>query len=162
LFFNLRRLSAKLTREPRLPAADVFDAIATVTGVNRSDVELMSSRLSGFDLSLNAPIIDDNGASLERIDFLVDEGPLPDDIVEETIDTDRRSLWLRDALAILDERESRIVRERRLNENVVTLETMGRRLGISKERVRQIEARALGKMRRALSQIQDNGINAEP
>jgi RNA polymerase sigma-32 factor len=161
LFFNLRRLSAKLTREPRLPAADVFDAIATVTGVNRADVELMSSRLSGFDLSLNAPIIDDNGASLERIDFLVDEGPLPDDIVEETIDTDRRSLWLRDALAILDERESRIVRERRLNENVVTLETMGRRLGISKERVRQIEARALGKMRLALSQIQDNGINAE-
>jgi RNA polymerase sigma-32 factor len=69
---------------------------------------------------------------------------------------------LRDALAILDERESRIVRERRLNENVVTLETMGRRLGISKERVRQIEARALGKMRLALSQIQDNGINAEP
>ena len=43
LFFNLRRLSAKLTREPRLPAADVFDAIATVTGVNRADVELMGS-----------------------------------------------------------------------------------------------------------------------
>jgi RNA polymerase sigma-32 factor len=162
LFFNLRRLSAKLTREPRLLAADAFDAIAMVTGVNRADVELMSSRLSGFDLSLNAPIIDDNGASSERIDFLVDEGPLPDDIVEEAIDTDRRSLWLRDALAILDERESRIVRERRLNENVVTLETMGRRLGISKERVRQIEARALGKMRLALSQIQENGINAEP
>ena len=56
---------------------------------------------------------------------------------------------------MLSERELRIVRERRLSETLVTLESLGNRLGISKERVRQIENRALGKLRRALTLIQD-------
>ena len=88
----------------------------------------------------------------ERMDFLVDENPLPDEVVEETLDRDRRARWLTDALAVLTERELRIVRERRLSETLVTLESLGDELGISKERVRQIENRALGKLRKALTQ----------
>jgi RNA polymerase sigma-32 factor len=162
LFFNLRGLRAKLAQGGKpIATADAFDAIARATGANRSDVEMMNSRLSGFDVSLNAPIPDDNGGSSERMDFLVDSGPLPDDMAEEAIDMDRRTRWLRDALAVLNERELRIVSERRLNENVVTLEALGRTLGISKERVRQIESHALGKMRLALTPIQGSHFVAE-
>jgi RNA polymerase sigma-32 factor len=152
LFFNLRRLRARLARDPHAGSGDAFQAIANAIGVSRSDVEMMNSRLAGSDVSLNAQLVEDDApGSAERMDFLVDASPLPDEIAEETLDSNRRARWLKDALAVLTERELRIVRERRLSENLVTLETLGDRLGISKERVRQIENRALGKLRRALT-----------
>jgi RNA polymerase sigma-32 factor len=86
------------------------------------------------------------------VDFLVDDKPLPDETVGETLDSTRRVRWLNDALTILSDRELRIVRERCLNEESSTLESLGNRLGISKERVRQIENRALEKLRRALEE----------
>ncbi len=154
LFFNLRRLRARLAQgsEKGNPSR-AYQAIADTLGVSRADVELMDSRLGGGDASLNAQMVDaeSSGAS-ERMDFLVDEQPLPDEIVEESLDRDRRARWLTDALAVLNDRELRIVRERRLSESLVTLESLGDELGISKERVRQIENRALGKLRRALAQ----------
>ncbi len=70
--------------------------------------------------------------------------------LEDTIDADRRAIWLEDALKSLTARELDILRHRRLVENAATLESLGDRLGISKERVRQIESRALDKLRRAL------------
>jgi RNA polymerase sigma-32 factor len=154
LFFNLRRLRAKLSvgSEPRGNSV-LLGEIARVLGVARADVEMMDTRLSGPDVSLNAPVADaDNSAASERIEFLVDKQPLPDETVGSAIDTDRRIGWLRDALAHLSEREYNILRERRLNEEAMTLEELGVRLGISKERVRQIESRALEKLRHALSQ----------
>ncbi len=68
----------------------------------------------------------------------------------ETRDAETRSGWLEDALTRLNERELLIIRERRLAEEGVTLETLGKRLGISKERVRQIEHQALKKLKKAL------------
>ncbi len=70
--------------------------------------------------------------------------------VGEQIDTERRTTWLRSALTVLNERELRIVKERRLKDEGATLEALGESLGISKERVRQIENRALEKLREAL------------
>jgi RNA polymerase sigma-32 factor len=154
LFFNLRRLRARLTRggEERI-ASEVHGTIARSIGVSRADVALMDSRLSAPDTSLNAPILDnDPGSSAERMDFLIDAAPLPDESVGETIDGERRVRWLRQALEVLNERELRILRERRLEESQATLESLGDRLGISKERVRQIENRALEKLRRALAE----------
>src|SRR5918997_812218 len=154
LFFNLRRLRARLTRggEERI-ASEVHGTIARSIGVSRADVALMDSRLSAPDTSLNAPILDnDAGTSAERMDFLIDAAPLPDESVGETIDGERRVRWLRQALEVLNERELRILRERRLEESQATLESLGDRLGISKERVRQIENRALEKLRRALAE----------
>ncbi|MBM3563679.1 MAG: RNA polymerase factor sigma-32 [Alphaproteobacteria bacterium] len=161
LFFNLRRLRARLARENHgAYSVDAYQTIANAIGVSRADVEMMDSRLSGSDVSLNAQLVDDDSSgSAQRMDFLVDEKPLPDEVVEETLDSDRRARWLKDALAILSERELRIVRERRLAENLVTLETLGDRLGISKERVRQIESRALVKLRRALSRMQETAAD---
>ncbi len=152
LFFNLRRLRARLTRggEERIGDA-VHGKIASALGVSKSDVALMDARLSGPDVSLNAPLVDDDaGASAERMDFIPDTAPLPDEVVGEAIDSDRRVKWLRAALAVLSEREMRILRERRLGEEQATLESLGDVLGISKERVRQIENRALEKLKRAL------------
>ena len=154
LFFNLRRLRARLAHAAAAGTGiDVFGEIATAVGVSKADVALMDARLSGPDVSLNAPVLDsDPGASAERVEFLVDGAPLQDETVGEAIDADRRVGWLRAALTVLSEREMRIVRERRLVDDAETLESLGAKLGISKERVRQIENRALEKLRRALAE----------
>jgi RNA polymerase sigma-32 factor len=151
LFFNLRRLRAKLSQgaEP-LKGVAVYKEIAEAIGVSVSDVALMDSRLSGPDTSLNAPLSDDGEAGSERMDFLVSDAPTPDEVVGASIDDERRIVWLNRALGVLNDRELRIIRERRLRDEGATLESLGAKLGISKERVRQIENRALEKLKSAL------------
>jgi RNA polymerase sigma-32 factor len=155
LFFNLRRLRARLARgggamnEPNL-----YDAISRAIGVSRDDVALMDSRLSGPDLSLNAPVVGSEESSAERQDFIMCQAPLPDEIVGKGIDSQRRTTWLNRALLALSERELKIVAERRLSEDGATLESLGRKLGISKERVRQIETRAMAKLKSELVKTQ--------
>ena len=151
LFFNLRRLRAQLSRTGDENRAALFDKIGKATGASSADVELMNARFSGPDISLNGPVSgDDSSDSAERGDFLVDDRPLPDETVGEDIDSRRRNTMLNEALTLLTERELRIVRERRLRDEAATLEALGAELGISKERVRQIETRALEKLRKAL------------
>jgi RNA polymerase sigma-32 factor len=151
LFFNLRRLRARLAQgSEMLSSAEVYREISAALGVPVADVAMMDSRLSGPDASLNAPLTDEGGNASDRQDFLVSDAPLPDEVVGETIDLERRSGWLNTALEALNERELKIIRERRLREEGATLESLGERLGISKERVRQIENRALEKLRTAL------------
>ncbi len=152
LFFNLRRLRARLAQSTdQRPRQLIFAEIAEALGVSVADVETMDSRLSAPDTSLNAPIHEsENDNASNRQDFLVDGVALPDETVGEQIDTERRTSWLRSALTVLNERELRIVRERRLKDEGATLEALGESLGISKERVRQIENRALEKLREAL------------
>jgi RNA polymerase sigma-32 factor len=119
--------------------------------VSVGDVEVMDSRLSAPDTSLNAPLHEaDESNTSNRQDFLVDDAPLPDEAVGDEVDRERRTTWLRSALNVLNERELRIVKERRLRDEGATLEQLGESLGISKERVRQIENRALEKLREAL------------
>lgn len=110
----------------------------------------MDSRLSGSDTSLNAPISDGEEGGADRMAFLRCDAPLPDEQVTSVIDDERRSAWLHSALEELNPRELRIIRERRLTEESATLESLGSALGISKERVRQIESRALQKLKAAL------------
>jgi RNA polymerase sigma-32 factor len=152
LFFNLRRLRARLSQAPdaNLDGA-MYREIAETIGVSTADVALMDSRLSGPDMSLNAPVGEADGSSADRMDFIACEQPLQDETVGDAIDSARRVKWLRAAMTVLTERELRILRERRLGEEAATLESLGDRLGISKERVRQIENRALEKLRRALT-----------
>jgi RNA polymerase sigma-32 factor len=151
LFFNLRRLRARINRGvEQTDTATIYSQISTALGVPVVDVARMDARLSSPDSSLNAPVSDDSEAGAERQDFLVDNRPLPEDIVTNLIDTERRNVWLSAALSELNPRELRIIKERRLSEDAATLEYLGERLGISKERVRQIESRALSKLRTAL------------
>lgn len=151
LFFNLRRLRAKLTSGPEpLTSAALYGEIATAIGVSVKDVATMDHRLSGPDTSLNAPLTMDDESGSGRMDFLVDGGPLPDEIVEDHIDGQRRTDWLRQAMSVLNPREMLIVKRRKLEEEASTLEELGASLGISKERVRQIETRAMEKIKDTL------------
>ncbi|GEO99694.1 RNA polymerase factor sigma-32 [Methylobacterium haplocladii] len=160
LFFNLRRLRARLMQSTEEQVgSEIHSRIAIAIGVSTKDVALMDARLSGPDMSLNAPVGEESEASSERMDFLVDGAALPDETVTATVDGERRLSWLKQALTVLSERELRILRERRLAEDQATLEALGHRLGISKERVRQIENRALEKLRRALADRFPNSAN---
>lgn len=151
LFFNLRRLRARLAQgSDPLSSAAAYREISLALGVPESDVALMDSRLSGPDASLNAPIAEEGSGASDRLDFLISDEPLPDEIVGDAIDDERRTDWLNSALCVLNPRELKIIRERRLCDEGATLEALGETLGISKERVRQIENRALEKLKIAL------------
>ena len=154
LFFNMRRVQARLERESA-SAGEVLDKhqmrqmISTEIGVPLHDVEMMEGRLSGSDYSLNATqSVEDEGR--EWIDALVDESAQADETVEHNHDTEQLRAWLLSALNALNERERFIVRERKLRDQPRTLESLGEELNLSKERVRQLEAAAFGKMRKSL------------
>ena len=154
LFFNMRRVQARLERESQA-AGETLDKhqlrqlISTEIGVPLHDVEMMEGRLSGSDYSLNATqSVDDEGR--EWIDALEDESAQAAETVEHSHDTEQLRAWLLDALNGLNERERFIVRERKLLDEPRTLESLGQELNLSKERVRQLEAAAFGKMRKAL------------
>ncbi len=149
LFFNLRRLRARI--------GDVGDSNLTVEtrarvahalGVPEHDVEAMAARMSAPDRSLNAPLTDEGDGEWQ--DLLADDAADPEARAAEAHDSAARAALVRDALRDLSDRERLIIRERKLEEETVTLEALGERLGISKERVRQIEGNALEKLRRAL------------
>ncbi len=149
LFFNLKRLRAKIDDTgDGVMTRENTEWIATHLGVRQRDVEAMASRLSGSDRSLNAPLNTDSEA--QWMDLLEDENAITEDNVMESRDGERRRQWIAEALKTLNDRENLIIRERRLTDDTVTLEVLGQRLGISKERVRQIEHQALGKLRKAL------------
>lgn len=152
LFFNLRRLRAKIasTGEPT-NSHELYIKLSDAIGVSVADVATMDARLSGSDMSLNMTVSDESESGNERQDYLVDDAPLPDATAENLIDTERRHEWLNDAMEVLNERERLIIQRRRLSESGATLEELGGKLGISKERVRQIESRALEKLRTALT-----------
>ncbi|WP_176085053.1 RNA polymerase factor sigma-32 [Martelella sp. HB161492] len=151
LFFKLRRLRAKIAEQNRsLTSQEIYNEIATRLGVKVGDVQSMDARLSASDSSLHAPVSDEDGAS-ERMDFLVCTAPLPEEQVTVMIDGERMSSRLKIALRRLSPREDRIIRARRLSEEATTLEALGSELGISKERVRQIETRAIEKLRDAMT-----------
>lgn len=156
LFFNLRRIRAKLDRAnaggEALPREEIHRSIAQSLGVSPVEVARMDARLNVPDLSLNAPMSSTEEDGAERLDQLVAPDPLPDEQASSHIDGERRRRWLEDALRALNEREIRIITARRLAEEGETLEVLGARLGISKERVRQIESRAIEKLRVALTQ----------
>lgn len=146
LFFNLRRLRAKIEDRPASRMSDDSRSqIAERLKVPVSEVESMENRFSGADLSLNVPI--GETGEMDWQDLLRDARPSPEEVVTSLHDGDARSRWLATALGELPDRERLIIRERRLAERGATLEQLGTQLGVSKERVRQLEQRALGKLR---------------
>jgi RNA polymerase sigma-32 factor len=154
LFFNLRRVQAKLEREAgqrgeTLDQHQLRQLVAAEVGVSVGDVEMMEGRLSGSDYSLNATQSSDEDGR-EWIDALEDEGVQAAEAVEGAHDAGRLRDWLVAAMQGLNPRERFIVAERKLRDEGRTLESLGEELGLSKERVRQLEAAAFAKMRRSL------------
>lgn len=156
LFFNFRRLRSKIegaNEEEGLTGID-REKIANDLGVKVKEVEQMEQRLSGADSSLNMTVSDENGAD-EWQSLLSDDRPNPEEIVTGLKDAQSRSQWLNDALSSLNDREQKIIRDRHLTYDTKTLEDLGKQLGVSKERVRQLESRAIEKLRSNLSKSGD-------
>jgi len=145
LFFNLRRLKGRLGEfgDGDL-ALESTAAIAAALEVPTDEVVSMNRRLQASDQSLNAAIGFDMDAEWQ--DRLVDESPDPETILAERDELDHRSALLERSLRELDERERDILRRRKLQDEPLTLEDLSRRYGVSRERIRQIEARAMEKL----------------
>jgi RNA polymerase sigma-32 factor len=148
LFFKLRQAKS------RIGAIDEGDmrpeqvgVIAKELGVTEQEVIDMNRRLSG-DLSLNAPLTDGEAGTWQ--DYLVDDAPNQERTLAEIEQSCRRRTALAEALALLSERERRILVDRRLADQPPTLNQLADELGVSPERVRQIEVRAFDKVRRAV------------
>lgn len=149
LFFNLRRLRARIGDiGDAVMSAEATSRVAQALRVPERDVESMAARLSAPDRSLNAPLSEDGDGEWQ--DMLADEADDPEAIIMSSHDGAARTRLVHEAMLDLSDRERLIIRERKLEDEQVTLEALGERLGISKERVRQIEGAALEKLRRAL------------
>jgi RNA polymerase sigma-32 factor len=148
LFFKLRSAKNKIAA---LESGDLHpDQVALIAqslDVTDQDVVDMNRRLSG-DKSINAPIHDD-GDTNEWQDYLVDQSPSPEAIVVEQDETERQRKALIAAIDVLDPRERRIFEARLLADEPLTLEELAMKFKVSRERIRQIEARAFEKVRKA-------------
>ena len=159
LFFNLRRLKGEINAiDGGSLNAEQVSEIADRLGVEDRDVVQMEGRLSG-DQSLNAPLKAGEDADTEWQDWLEDEADTPDVVVAENDERDARRQILIQAMQGLNERERDILMARRLADPPKTLEELSGEYDISRERVRQIEARAFEKLKKAMmSKAQDGGL----
>ncbi|MFB9354424.1 RNA polymerase factor sigma-32 [Sneathiella chinensis] len=160
LFFNLRWLRAKIqnSEEGNL-SSDTLKTISQKLSIGLKEVENMSNRLASRDQSLSAPIGEEGDDSLE--DFLQDTKPSPEEMAIRICDGEIRGKWLRTALEELSDREQMIIRERRLTDDKMTLEALGEQLGITKERVRQIEHKAFEKLKVSVVRISREAITIQ-
>ncbi len=147
LFFNLRRLKSQLNAlDDKDLAPEQLKQIAEELQVSEREVVDMNRRLSGPDHSLNAPrTLDGDG---EWMDFLEDERSNQEVKLIESDEHKQRTKLLTHALNKLDAREKRIIEARALSEEPMTLEDLSQEFGVSRERVRQIEARAMAKVQK--------------
>jgi RNA polymerase sigma-32 factor len=149
LFFNLRKIKGQLEaiEEGDLSPENV-EYIATALNVPEKDVVSMNRRMLGPDQSLNAPVREEGGG--EWLDWLESPGQDQETTVLENDEFAHRGALLARAMDVLNEREKHILGERRLKEEPATLEQLSKVYGISRERVRQIEARAFEKLQKAM------------
>ena len=144
LFYNLGKIKAKLGLYQNTDLDDsAVEQISAELGVSKRDVIDMEQRLHG-DTSLNEFAFDDSDE--EKQSFLTDNTPTLEETLMEKQEQTIRNKKLAEAIATLSEREQEIVKARFLSEEPETLEDLGARFGVSRERVRQIEGRAFQKI----------------
>ncbi|MEM0928385.1 MAG: RNA polymerase factor sigma-32 [Pseudomonadota bacterium] len=151
IFFNLSRIRAMI-EEVDSSGPIAREKVAKKFNVTGDDIEFMTSRLGRRDMSLNATVNDDGDT--ERQEMIPDDRARPDESAEDEIDLQKRRVWLSEAMKALTDRERLIIDQRFFGEERVTLSQIGVDLGLSKERVRQIEKQAIGKLRASLSAAQ--------
>ena len=155
LFFNLRKLKGQMQAiDDGDLSPETVKAIATRLEVSEKEVISMNGRLSGPDHSLNAPkIVDGDG---EWQDWLEDESQNQEQSLAETEELDKRTKLLNEAMERLDTRERHILSQRKLIDTPLTLDELSKEYGISRERVRQIEARAFEKLQKHIKELAIN------
>jgi len=155
LFFSLRRTKNKLNIVDNGELAPhQTKQLAKALNVSERDVGDMNRRLMARDASLNAPLTQD-GEGMEFQDTLVDGAPSPEQSTVDGQEMSFRHELLVSAMSQLSDRERDIITERRLNDSPVTLEELGKRYGISRERVRQLEVRAFEKVQKSVIESAD-------
>jgi RNA polymerase sigma-32 factor len=149
LFFNLRQLKGRLEQfEAGDLSPESVAMIAAELDVPEKDVVEMNRRMSAADGSLNVTLTEDGEA--EWLDRLVDEGPSQETVLAEADEMAQRRKLLGEAMARLNAREREILVERRLRDEPLTLEDLSRRFHVSRERIRQLEVRAVDKLRKGM------------
>ena len=158
LFFNLRRLRAKIADNIGGAMTDENrQTIAELLNVPIAAVERMEAHLSGPDRSLNMTIGSEEGEELQN--FLADDRATPEEIVADMLDGETRTEWLKEAMDTLTPREKDIIRHRFLDDDRATLAEIGENYGVTKERIRQIEGRALVKLKAVLTEQHGGAAN---
>jgi len=159
LFFNLKKLKGKITNADRNLTGEEISQIANDLNVPEKDVVEMDERLYANDSSLNKSVSYNNGDDGgQLIDFVEDENINQEDQFLNNEASSFRSRLLEEALGILNEREQDIIKKRHIVEPHSTLEDLSKIYGVSKERIRQIEARALEKMQVAVKKVEKSNL----
>ena len=144
LFFSLRRLKLELSKYSK-NEEEVRSKVAKKLNIKVADVENMENRFIHEDKSLNAKVSDDYNQEFGN--FIVDENSLDELDIVNRLDLARKRSWFKKAMRELGIRESQIIALRHLSDDPLTLEKLGQLFKISKERVRQIENRAIKKLK---------------
>ena len=151
LFFNLKKIKSKISAiEDGDLTPDQVDKIATELRVPHKEVISMNRRISGSDYSLNSPVTDDSSGEWQ--DWLEDDTQNQEASFADTEEYLIKKNILSDSLEYLNERERDIISERQLSENPLTLEELSNRYGVSRERIRQIEAKAFEKLQTKMTE----------
>ena len=152
LFFNLKKIKQQINDVSReFMGQKEINEVSSMLKVKSIEVQNMESRLTGGDLHLNQKV--DNETENDLMSLLADERQNPEETFEDLNDKNIKKDFINKAIDTLNEREKTIIRLRKFREKSITLDELGQKLKISKERVRQIETKALEKLKRSLLDI---------
>ena len=152
LFFNLKKIKQQINDVSReFMGQEEIDKVSNMLNVKSIEVQNMESRLTGGDLHLNQKV--DNETENDLMSLLADDRQNPEESFEELNDKNIKKDFINKAIETLNDREKIIIRLRKFREKSITLDELGQKLKISKERVRQIETKALDKLKKSLLDI---------
>ena len=152
LFFNLKKIKQQINDVSReFMGQEELNKVSNMLNVKSIEVQNMESRLTGGDLHLNQKV--DNDTENDLLSLLADERQNPEETYEDFNDKNIKKDFIDKAINTLNDREKTIIRLRKFREKSITLDELGQKLKISKERVRQIETKALEKLKKSLLDI---------
>ena len=152
LFFNLKKIKQQINDvSNEFMGQKEINKVSDMLKVKSIEVQNMESRLSGGDVFLNQKF--DNDSENDMMSLLSDDRDNPEEVYEDYNDNKIKKEFINNAINTLNERERKIIKLRKLKEKSITLDELGKMLKISKERVRQIETKALQKLQKSLLEI---------
>ncbi len=152
LFFNLKKIKQQINDVSReFMGQEELNEVSNMLKVKSIEVQNMESRLAGGDLHLNQKV--DNESENDLMSLLPDDRQNPEETFEDFNDKKIQKDFINKAIDTLNEREKTIIRLRKFREKSITLDELGQKLKISKERVRQIETKALEKLKKSILEI---------
>ena len=152
LFFNLKKIKHQINDVSReFMGQEEINKVSDMLNVKSIEVQNMESRLTGGDLYLNQKV--DSETENDLMSLLADDRQNPEESYEDLNDKKIKKDYINKAIDTLNEREKTIIRLRKFKEKSITLDELGQMLKISKERVRQIETKALEKLKKSLLEV---------